>query len=108
MKLIRTLAMKKVFFAFLQFALFLLIFFVGSLANPFRQRWSVSHPTLTSTHYFVPDGLLLMTAFYLLLLAIEAMRKRLLRSGLWTSIAFFLALIFGFLAKFGSVTHDLY
>ena len=100
--------MKKFIFAFLQFVLFLLVFFAGSLANPFHQRWFVSNPTATSTRYFVPDGLLLMVALYLILLAVEAVRKRLATAGLWTTGAFLFALALGFLAKFGSATHDLY
>ncbi len=100
--------MKKILLAFGKFVLFLLVFFAGSLANPFHLKWSVTHPTLFTTHFFVPDGLILAAALYVLILLIEAVRKRLMSSGLWTTGAFILALLFGFLAKFGSVTHDLY
>ena len=100
--------MKKALLTFVQCVLFLLVFLAGSLANPFHLRWSVTHPTPFTTHFFVPDGLILATALYILILLVEAVRKRLTTSGLWTTAAFVLALIFGFLAKFGSVTHDLY
>ena len=100
--------MKKIVLSVLQFVVFLLVFFAGSLAAPFHQRWFVSHPTATSTRYFVPDGLLCMVGLYLLILIFEAVRKRLSTSGLWTTGAFLFALALGFLAKFGSVTHDLY
>ena len=100
--------MKKTLSAIGQFILFLLVFLAGSLANPMHLKWSVTHPTLTSTRYFVPDGLIFMIVLYVVILLIEALRKRLLASGLWTTGAFFFALILGFLAKFGSVTHDMY
>jgi hypothetical protein len=52
--------------------------------------------------------LLLTFALYIALLIIEALAKRLGTAGIWTTIALLLALVVGFLAKFGSVTHDLY
>jgi hypothetical protein len=45
---------------------------------------------------------------YLVILAIEAGRKRLLGSGVGTTLAFVLALVLGFLSKFGMATHDLF
>ena len=100
--------MKKALSAIAQFILFLLVFLAGSLANPMHLKWAVTHPTLTTTRYFVPDGLILMIVLYVVILLIEVLRKRLLTSGLWTTGAFVLALILGFLAKFGSATHDIY
>ena len=100
--------MKKILSIAAQFVLFLLVFLGGTLLDPFHLKWSVTHPTLTSTRYFVPDGLLLMVAVYLILLGIEAARKRLRTSGLWTTLAFLLALATGFLSKFGFATHDLF
>ena len=100
--------MKKALSAIGQFMLFLLVFLAGSLANPLHLKWSVTHPAPNITHYFVPDGLLIMVALYLVFLCIALVRKRLTTSGLYTTAAFALALILGLLAKFGSVTHDIY
>jgi hypothetical protein len=100
--------MKKAVLIFLQFILFLLVFLAGSFLHPFGAQWSVTHPTPTSTRYFVPDGLLIMVALYIVILIIEALARRLRTAGILTTIALLLALAVGFLAKFGSVTHDLY
>jgi hypothetical protein len=100
--------MKKAVLIFLQFILFLLVFLAGSFLHPFGAQWSVTHPTPTSTRYFVPDGLLIMVALYIVILIIEALARRLRTAGILTTIALLLALAAGFLAKFGSVTHDLY
>lgn len=100
--------MKKFLSIAAQFFLFLLVFLGGTLADPFHLKWSVTHPTPTSTRYFVPDGLILMVALYLLFLVVEFLMKKLTRMGLWTTAAFLLALVLGFLSKFGFATHDLY
>jgi hypothetical protein len=100
--------MKKALLTFCKCVLFLLVFLAGSLAHPFHLKWMVTHPTPTSTSFFVPDGLLLMLGLYVLILAIEAARKRLIASGPWTTLALVLALILGFLARFGFATHDLF
>jgi hypothetical protein len=100
--------MKKAILLVLQFFLFLIVFLAGSLMNPFHLRWNVTQLSPTSTRYFVPDGLLLMIAVYILALICEALAKRLRTASLWTTAAFLLALAAGFLAHFGSATHDLY
>ena len=97
---------KKTFLVIVQLFLFYVVFLAGSLWDPFKMRWFVSHPTLTSTRYFVPDGLLLAFALYLLILLIEAAAKRIRTAGTLTTIAFVLAVIFGLLSKFGWLTHD--
>ena len=100
--------MKKAILLILQFFLFLCVFLVGSLMNPFHLRWNVTQLSPTSTRYFVPDGLLLMIAVYILILICQVLAKRLSRAGIWTTLAFLLALAAGFAARFGSATHDLY
>ena len=100
--------MKKALSTIAQFILFYVVFFLGSLLDPLHQKWFISHPSPTSTRYFVPDGLILMLGLYLLFLAVEAARKRLATSGRWTSIAFVLALALGLLSKFGFAQHDLF
>jgi len=92
------------------FALFVAIFFGGGIlglfhADPFHApHWFVSHPTLTSTRYFVPSGLFLMTILWFVVLAIEITAKKLRTAGLWTTVAYAVALIIGLLLKFGWAT----
>jgi len=100
--------MKKALAVIAQFLLFFVIFLAGSLLDPFKLKWFISHPTLTTTRFFIPDGLILMALLYLLLLAVETATKRLRSAGPLTSIAFALALLLGFIAKFGWLTHDLF
>jgi hypothetical protein len=100
--------MKRVLAVVGQFCLFFVVFLAGTLWDPFHLRWFVTQPSPTSTRYFVPDGLILCVLLYLVILAIEAGRKRLLGSGVGTTLAFVLALVLGFLSKFGMATHDLF
>jgi hypothetical protein len=94
----------------LLFALFVAIFFAGGIlglfhADPFgAPHWFVSHPTLTSTRYFVPSGLFLMTILWLIVFGIETAAKKLRTAGLWTTAAYAVALIIGLLLKFGWAT----
>jgi hypothetical protein len=97
----------------LLFALFVAIssplaqLFIGIFFHFHHLSWFVTHPTLTSTRYFDPTGLIFMTALYLIVLAIEALARKLRTAGLWTTIMYVLALIVGFVAQFGWATHDL-
>jgi hypothetical protein len=100
--------MKKAILLILQFFLFLIAFLAGSLMNPFHLRWNVAQLSPTSTRYFVPDGLLLMIAIFIVVLICEALAKRLRTAAIWTTAAFLLALAAGFMARFGSATHELY
>jgi len=92
------------------FAIFIAIFFGGGIlglfhADPFgAPHWFLSRPTLTSTRYFVPSGLFLMSILWLIVLAIEAAARKLRTAGLWTTVAYAAALIIGILAKFGWAT----
>jgi hypothetical protein len=92
------------------FALFAAIFFAGGILGLFHYdpfgapHWLVSHPTLTSTRYFVPSGLFLMTILWLIVLAIEAAARKLRTAGLWTTVAYAAALMIGLLLKFGWAT----
>jgi hypothetical protein len=99
--------MKKTILLILQFFLFLGVFLVGSFTHPFALRWSVAQVAPGTTRYFIPDGLLIMLALYVVILLSELLAKR-LRAGILTTMALILALAVGFMAKFGSVTHDLY
>jgi hypothetical protein len=97
--------MKKILLTALQFVIFLLVFAVGSFAQPFHLRTSLNHSSQPSvTHLFVWDGLLLSVAFYVLILVIEALRKRLRAAAPWTTLAFVLAAVVGLAMKFGFIT----
>lgn len=90
-------------------ALFVAIFFAGGILGLFHldpfgaPHWFLTHPSPEATRYFVPSGLLLMTILYFIVLAIEATSKKLRTAGLWTTVAFAVALIIGLLARFGWV-----
>jgi hypothetical protein len=103
--------MKKALAVLGQFLLFYLVFFVGSLLaalDPLKLRWFVSHPALTSTRWFSPEGLILMVLLFAAMLGLDAARHRLKLSAPVTTIAFVLALALGLLSKFGWATHDLF
>ena len=105
--------MKKVFVVLGQvvlFAVFVALFFAGGFlglfhADPFgAPHWFVSHPTPETTRYFVPSGLLLMTVLWVIVVGIEAAMKRLRTAGLWTTLAYVLALVVGLVEHFGWVS----
>ena len=96
--------MKTAIAILLQFFLFLAVFAAGiviGVFDPLQLKWFITHPTLTTTRYFAPDGLILTLLLYLLILAIKAARKTIRRSGLHTTIALILALLVGFYFRFG-------
>jgi hypothetical protein len=94
---------KKVFFVILQFILFFVLFGAGSLFPPFHIE-HVLATTAEGTRIFVVDGLLLMTALFAIILLIETARKRIATAGAWTTLAFVLAALGGYAAKFGLLT----
>ncbi|SNT19764.1 hypothetical protein SAMN05421770_10597 [Granulicella rosea] len=100
--------MKKALLTIAQLLLFLFIFFVGSLMDPFHMRWAITHPDAVTTRYFVPDGLILMLVVYAVIVGAEALTKKLRTAGLLTTIAAALALVLGLLSKFGWLTKSLY
>lgn len=91
---------KKVIFALLQFVLFLVVFAVGTFVLPLC---NISYVTswANGTRGFEWDGILLMLAIFVLILLIEALRKRLLSATPWTTLALALAAILGLAMKFG-------
>jgi hypothetical protein len=99
--------MKKTLVTLLQLVLFLLVFLAGSLFPPFH----IEHVLIAapgSTRVFVADGLLLMLALYVLIVAVEALTKRLRTAAPWTTTALVLAAILGFMMKFGFLTRSAY
>jgi hypothetical protein len=95
--------LKRAISVVLQTILLLAVFGVGSFLPVFNilPMWKMG---AGATHDFVLDGLLLMIALYLVILAIAAARKRLRSSGALSTLAFVLALLLGFAMKFGMVT----
>jgi hypothetical protein len=97
--------MKKALVTLSQLVLFLLVFLAGSLFPPFHiERVLIATPGFTRV--FVADGLLLMVGLYVLIIAVEALTKRFRTAAPWTTAAFVLAAIFGFMMKFGFLTRS--
>lgn len=95
--------MKNVLSALLKFVLFLIVFAAGSFLPPFHIEHVLS-VTTDGTRIFIWDGILLMTLLFVVVLLIEALRKRVATSGPWTAAAFVLAGVAGYAAKFGLLT----
>lgn len=100
--------MKKTLLFLAQSLLLFIVLFVGTLLDPLHLQWFVSHPGLTSTRFFVPDGFILMTILLLVIVVLEAATKRLRTAGTITGSAYALALIVGLALKVGWATHDLF
>jgi hypothetical protein len=94
------LLVKNLIFAVLQFVLFFLVFAVFSFLPPFHLMRIVS-TSPQGTHIFIFDGLLLSAALLVLILLIEALRKRIRTAGVWTVGAFALAVAAGLAIKLG-------
>ena len=95
--------MKIVILTILKFVVFLIVFGAGSLFPPFHfERVLIATPGVT--RIFVADGLLLMFALYVLIILVEAMRKRLRTAAPWTTLAVILAAVLGLMMKFGFKT----
>ena len=92
---------KKVIFTLLQFLLFLVAFFAGSILPVFQILPSRIMSFANGTRAFEWDGVLLMLALFVLIIMIEALRKRLRHAAPWTTLALALATILGLAMKFG-------
>lgn len=95
--------MKNVLSALLKFVLFLIVFAAGSFLPPFHIEHVLS-VTTDGTRIFIWDGILLMALLFVVVILIEALRKRVATSGPWTAAAFVLAGVAGYAAKFGFLT----
>jgi hypothetical protein len=96
--------MKKALSLLVQFLLFFAAFAAGiviGVFDPLHLKWFVTHPTLDTTRYFVPDGLILTLLLYILILVIEAARKTIRSACIPTTLALILALLVGFYFRFG-------
>jgi len=97
--------MKNLLLLCVQFALFLIVFFAGSLFPPFHIE-HVLTTTPTVTHLFVADGILLMLGLYAIIAVVEALMKRIRTAFPWTSAALLLATVLGLFMKFGFITRE--
>jgi uncharacterized BrkB/YihY/UPF0761 family membrane protein len=102
-----------VFFTLLQFVLFLILFFVGdffpilsSFLPSFLRLPSLITKWADGTRGFQWDGIVLMLALLVLILLVEALRKRIRSAAPWTALALALATIAGLAMKFGFMTFD--
>jgi hypothetical protein len=100
--------MKKIVFGFLQFLLFVLVLLLVPIWNPLGLHWFVTHPAPTITRFFAPEGVLMALALYIAILVMDLLRKRVLSSGFMTTVAFLLALLVSYTARFGFFTHDIF
>ena len=91
----------KVLLFVLQTILFLLVFALGSVFLPFLPSLPVLQTVTSPGHAFVYDGLLLALVLWLLILLIEAVRRRLREAGPLTTAALALALLLGLAMRFG-------
>ncbi len=83
--------MKTFLLTFAKLLLFLTAFWVCNFLHPPFRLLHVVAVTAEGTRAFYWDGILVMTGLLLVLLLIEAMRKRLRRSAPWTLLAFAVA-----------------
>jgi hypothetical protein len=96
---------KRSLFTLLQFVLFLILFAAGGVLPLFGfpsviSRWA------GGTRGFQWDGVLLMLALLVLVLLIEALRKRIRSAAPWTALALALAALAGLALKFGFMSFD--
>ena len=96
--------MKTLLSTVLQFVMFLLVYAIGSLFPPFHvQRILIATPTYS--RIFILDGILITLALYIAIVIAEILIKR-LHQVTWTTIAFVLAVLLGYVMKFGFITHE--
>lgn len=96
--------MKKLLSTVLQFVMFLLVYAIFSLFPPFHvERVLIATPTYS--RIFILDGILITLALYIVIVIVETLVKRLCQVT-WTTIAFVLAVLLGYVMKFGFITHE--
>jgi hypothetical protein len=98
--------MKTTLAVLVQFVLFLVVDAVGSIFyHPFHIQTALPGTPL-APRSFVWDGLMLMALLWLLLLIVDALRKRLRRAGPWSTLALVIAALTGYALKLGFVTRN--
>jgi hypothetical protein len=94
---------KTIFLTIVQFVLFFVAFAVGSFMTPFKIAHVISF-SLRGSRIFYWDGILLMLILLVVILAMEAARKRLRTAAPWTVLALVLATAAGLAVKLGFLT----
>ncbi len=94
---------KNVIFTILQFVLFSVAYVAGTILPPFGLLPSHVSTWADGTR-FEWDGVFLALALFIVILLIEALRKRLRRAAPWTTLALVLAAIVEFVIKLGVTT----
>jgi uncharacterized BrkB/YihY/UPF0761 family membrane protein len=92
---------KNVFFALLQFVLFLLVAFIGIALPALHMIPSNIMKFGDGSRGFEWDGVILMLILFVIILVIEALRKRLRSAAPWTFVALLLAAIVEYAMKLG-------
>lgn len=95
---------KNVFACFAQFVLFFVIFAVFSFVPPLHLEHVVG-TTADGPRVFIWDGLLIAAVLFVVILLTETAMKRIRGAGVWTTIAFALAVVIGLAAKLGFKTN---
>ena len=93
----------KIILAILQFLLFFIAFAVGSFMTPFKLVHVIAFSPRGS-RIFYWDGIIVMLIVYVVILLIEALRKRLRTAAPWTTVALVLATLAGLAVKLGFLT----
>ncbi len=93
--------MKNVLFVVVEFLLFLVVFFLGSVILPGAGVLPVMSTAAGAGKIFVYDGVLLLLALYVFFLLVAVLRKRIFIAWQNPTIAAVLALVLGLLMKFG-------
>ena len=93
--------LKKVFFTFLQFLLFLLVSFLGITMQVLHMIPSHMTKLGDGTRGFEWDGVYMMLALFVLILIIEAISKRIRSAAPWTILALALAAVAEYAMKLG-------
>jgi uncharacterized BrkB/YihY/UPF0761 family membrane protein len=93
--------LKKVFFTFLQFLLFLLVAFLGITMQVLHIIPSHLTKLGDGTRGFEWDGVYMMLALLVLILIVEALRKRIRTAAPWTLLALMLAAVAEYVMKLG-------
>ena len=98
---------KNVLFAVLQFVLFSLVYLAGVILAAFPAYHFLSYETIMADGTkFQWGGVLLTVALFVLILLIEALRKRLRNAAPWTALAFVLAAVVECVVRFGITSPD--
>ena len=93
----------KTLLAILQSLMFFVAFAAGSFWAPFKLKYVIAFSP-RGTRIFYWDGIIFMLVLFVVVLLIEALRKRLRTAAPWTVAALALATVVGLYYKLGFLT----